>query len=169
MEVAFRSSEIAFFKESFILASGNGFSINYKLCAFIRSFFLLVHTIFEIRCKPIFFASGNGFFSNASFRRAERDFLLSFRLFRANLGETIFYRVISLLLLEAIFYVFFLDIRVGESSFSAWWKNIFLTNPSFWLVESEFLSIGNNILLFTAFFCYWKPLLALNSVFPSRK
>ena len=28
MEVAFRSSEIAFFKESFILASGNGFSIN---------------------------------------------------------------------------------------------------------------------------------------------
>ena len=39
MELAFRSSEIAFFKESFILASGNGFSINYKLCVFIRSFF----------------------------------------------------------------------------------------------------------------------------------
>ena len=75
MEVAFRSSEIAFFKESFILASGNGFSINYKLCAFIWSFFLLVDTILEIRCKPLFFpfflfltakvvfpASGNGFF-----------------------------------------------------------------------------------------------------------
>ena len=31
MEVAFRSSEIAFFKESFILASGNGFPIDYKL------------------------------------------------------------------------------------------------------------------------------------------
>ena len=54
MEVAFRSNEIAFFKESFILASGNGFSINYKLCAFIRIFFLLVDTILEIRCKPIY-------------------------------------------------------------------------------------------------------------------
>ena len=28
MEEAFRSSEIAFFKESYILASGNGFPIN---------------------------------------------------------------------------------------------------------------------------------------------
>ena len=62
MEVAFRSSEIKFFKESFIVAGGNGFSINYKLCAFIRSFFLLVHTILEIRYKPIFFATGNAFF-----------------------------------------------------------------------------------------------------------
>ena len=62
MEVAFQSSEIAFFKKSFILASGNGFSIKYKLCAFIGSFFLVVQTILEIRCKPIFFASGNGFF-----------------------------------------------------------------------------------------------------------
>ena len=74
MEVAFRSSKIAFFKQSFILASGNGFSINYKLCAFIRSFFLLVDTMLEIRCKAIFFdfflfltaevvfpVSGNGF------------------------------------------------------------------------------------------------------------
>ena len=55
MEVAFRSSKIAFFKQSFILASGNGFSINYKLCAFIRSFFLLADTMLEIRCKAIFF------------------------------------------------------------------------------------------------------------------
>ena len=55
METAFRFSEIAFFKESFILASGNGFSINYKLCAFIRSFFLLVDAMLEISCKPVFF------------------------------------------------------------------------------------------------------------------
>ena len=75
MEVAFWSSEIALFKESFILAGGNGFSINYKLCAFIRNFFLLVDTMLEIMCKPNFFdffyslraeavfpASGDGFF-----------------------------------------------------------------------------------------------------------
>ena len=55
MEVAFRSSEIAFFKESFILTCGNGCSINYKLCAFIWIFFLLVDTILEIWSKPIFF------------------------------------------------------------------------------------------------------------------
>ena len=54
-KVAFGSSEIAFLKESFILAIGTGFLINYKLCAFIRSFFLLLDTILEIRCKPIFF------------------------------------------------------------------------------------------------------------------
>ena len=47
MEVAEpkRSSEIAFFKEPFILASGNGYLINYKL----------VDTMLQIRCKPIFF------------------------------------------------------------------------------------------------------------------
>ena len=55
MEVAFRSSEIAFFRKSFVLAIGNGFLINYKLYALIRSFSLLVDTIYEIRCKPIFF------------------------------------------------------------------------------------------------------------------
>ena len=55
MEVAFRSSEIAFFKVSFILASGNGFSINYKLSGFIWSFFLLVDRMLEIRYKPVFF------------------------------------------------------------------------------------------------------------------
>ena len=55
MEAAFRSSEIAFFRKSFVLASGNGFLINYKLYAFIRSFSLLVDTILDIRCKPIFF------------------------------------------------------------------------------------------------------------------
>ena len=55
MEVDFWSSEIALFKESFILASGNEFLINCKLCAFIRNFFLLVDTMLEIRCKLIFF------------------------------------------------------------------------------------------------------------------
>ena len=105
MEAAFRSSYVEFFKESFILASGNGFSINYKLCAFIRSFFQLVDTMLEIRCKSIFFnfflfltaeavfpASGNEcFLSSASFRRVETDFLLSPLLLRANivLVETI--------------------------------------------------------------------------------
>ena len=55
IEVAFRSSEIAFFGKSFDLACGNGFLINYKLYAFIRSFSLLVDIILEISSKPIFF------------------------------------------------------------------------------------------------------------------
>ena len=55
MEVAFRFREIAFFKEFFILGSRNGFSINYKRCAFIRRFFLLVDTMLEIKGKPVFF------------------------------------------------------------------------------------------------------------------
>ena len=55
MKVAFRSSEIAFFKVSLILASGNGFLINYKLSAFVWRFFLLVDRMLEIRCKPVFF------------------------------------------------------------------------------------------------------------------
>ena len=103
MEVAFRSSEIEFFEESFILASGNKFSINYKLCAFIQSFFL-VDTILQIKCEPIFFHFFNSyqrkqffrlvetdFLLNASFRRLETDFLLSVCLFRPNfvLIETI--------------------------------------------------------------------------------
>ena len=74
LEVAFRSSEIAFFKKSFILTSGNGFSINLKLWGSIRTFFMLVGSMLEIRSKPIFFkffkfltaeavfpAIGNGF------------------------------------------------------------------------------------------------------------
>ena len=80
------------------------FSINYKLCASIRSFFLLVDTILQIRCKPIlfhFFYSWQrkqfsrlvetNFLSKCSSRRVETDFLLSVRLFRANfvLVETI--------------------------------------------------------------------------------
>ena len=99
MKVAFRSSEVAFFKESFILASG-------------KQFFRLVQMDFLL---------------NASFWRVETDFLLSVHLFRANFlpvettiqikVKPFFYRVTSLLLLEAIFYMFFLDILTGESSF----------------------------------------------------
>ena len=55
MEVIFLTSEIKFFNESFILASGNGLSINYTLCAFIRRFFQLVDIMLEIKCWPIFF------------------------------------------------------------------------------------------------------------------
>ena len=42
------------FSESFILASGIRFLVNYKPCVFIKSFFLLVDTILGIRYKPIF-------------------------------------------------------------------------------------------------------------------
>ena len=52
MEVAFSSSGIDFFKESFILASGNGIFINYRLCAFTESFFHLVDTMLETRLNP---------------------------------------------------------------------------------------------------------------------
>ena len=48
MEVVFWSSEIALFKESSILASRNGFSTNYKHCAFMRNFFWLVDTMLKI-------------------------------------------------------------------------------------------------------------------------
>ena len=54
MEAVFRSSEIVFFKVSLIVATGNGFSVNCKHCAFIQSSFLLVDTILEITCRPIF-------------------------------------------------------------------------------------------------------------------
>ena len=86
-----------FFNESFILASGNGFSFNSKSCAFIQrlNWDLLVDTILEIRCKPNFFdfsipKSGSSFsetdfLSNISFRWAETDFLSSVLLFRATL------------------------------------------------------------------------------------
>ena len=56
MKVGFQSSEIAFFKKSFILSNG-------------KQFFRLEET---------------DFLSNASFWRVETDFLLSFCLFRAN-------------------------------------------------------------------------------------
>ena len=54
MEAVFQSSEIAFFNKSFILASGNGFSVNCKPCGSIQSSLLLMDTILEIKCRPIF-------------------------------------------------------------------------------------------------------------------
>ena len=42
----------------------------------------------------------------------------------------------------------------------ALWKRIFLTNPSFWLVESEFMSIGSSIILFTAFFLLMETIIS---------
>ena len=47
-------------------------------------------------------------------------------------------------------------------------RRIFLANPSFWLVESEFLSSRNSILLFAASFYLWKPLLAAKSIFTNQ-
>ena len=44
-----------FFNEAFIMACGNGFSVNYKPSAFIRSLFMLVGTILEISRKPNLF------------------------------------------------------------------------------------------------------------------
>ena len=49
----FNSSGI-FYNETFILACGNGFPVNYKP-GFIRSLFVLVGTIFEISRKPNLF------------------------------------------------------------------------------------------------------------------
>ena len=100
MEVAFRFSEIAFFKEYFILASGNGFPINYKLCAFIRSFSLLWMQCFKLgvnafssiflclTAEAVFPASGNGYFIEWFM---ETDFLLRLLLLRPHvmLMETI--------------------------------------------------------------------------------
>ena len=68
-EVAFRFSEIAFLRESFILVSGNGFSINCKLCAFICNFFLLVDAMFEVRYKSVFFILETDFLTSASWKR----------------------------------------------------------------------------------------------------
>ena len=54
MHAFYWSSGIVFFNESLILTSGNGFLANYKTCAFIQNFFVLVDTIVQIKCKPIF-------------------------------------------------------------------------------------------------------------------
>ena len=35
------------------------------------------------------------------------------------------------------------------------WKRIFETNPSFWLMETDFRLIVNLVLLFKAIFCQW--------------
>ena len=98
-------------------------------------------------------ASGNGFSAQCSFFSEQIlcQWKASFKLrwshfLYSNVFPTIrnhFLRVFS-------------DIPAGESSFFTQWKRIFLTNLSFLLVESEFLSIGNSILLFTAFFSVFR-------------
>ena len=98
MEVAFRSSKIAFFRKSFVLASGNGFFINCKLYAFIRSFSLLVDTILEIRCKPIFF---HFFIPNLTAEAVFRDYRQGEIFFC--LVETYFWMKPSFQLLEKDF------------------------------------------------------------------
>ena len=80
--------------------------------------------------ETVFPVSENKFFNKCySFRRVETEFSTSVPLFGPNfvLVETIIkikvkaisYRVISLLLLETIFYAFFIYIPAGESSFLA--------------------------------------------------
>ena len=54
MEAVFWSTEIVFFNESFIQASGNGFWLITNLLLLFRAFFLLVDTILETKCRPIF-------------------------------------------------------------------------------------------------------------------
>ena len=67
------------------------------------------------------------------------------------------------------FLLVFLNIPAGESSFSEQWKRIFLMNPSISLVESEFLSIGNSILLFTAFFLLVETIISSKICFHQPK
>ena len=50
----FWSSEIAIVKEAFVLVSGNEFLVNYVPCDFIQTLFLVVDSILEIKCRPIF-------------------------------------------------------------------------------------------------------------------
>ena len=80
--------------------------------------------------EAVFPASGNGFFIECYLLRpVETEFLSSVPLFRANFTleetiiqikvNTVFNRVTSLLLLETIFYTFFIYIPAGESSFLA--------------------------------------------------
>ena len=169
MEVAFRSNEIAFFKESFILASGNGFRsitnfvllFGFFFCwwtqflklgvnQFIKFFlFLTAEAVFPANGNGFFIeyfipASGNGFYAQSSyFVLVETIIQIKMKPFFIKKPPSHYWKP---------FITVFLDIPAGESSFSAQQKRIFLTNPSFWLVESEFLSIENSILLFTAFF-----------------
>ena len=52
----FPASGNGVFIKSFMRTSAYGFWVNFKPCAFIQSFFfLLLESITEIRCKPVFF------------------------------------------------------------------------------------------------------------------
>ena len=66
MEVAFQYSEIAFFKESFILAGGNRFSINYKILTRMEVAFRYSEVAFFK--EPFILASGKGFLINYKLR-----------------------------------------------------------------------------------------------------
>ena len=87
--------------------------INFVLL--FEAFFLLVNTIVEIRCKPIFFdffcskkrkqffrLVETDYLSNASLWRVETDFLVSVILFRAKfvLVETIIQKKVELFFIE---------------------------------------------------------------------
>ena len=91
MEAVFLPSEIVFFNESFILANGNGFSVNYKLCAFIQSFYSeLLRSIFKEEhldfcrhsCdwKQLFPISGNGVFIKSFITASVYGFWVNFKL-----------------------------------------------------------------------------------------
>ena len=80
--------------------------------------------------EAVFPASGNGFFIECYLLQlVETEFLSSVPLFTANFTleetviqikvNTVFHTVTSLLLLETIFYTFFVYIPAGESSFLA--------------------------------------------------
>ena len=143
-----------------------GFVFNH-LCAFIRSFFLLVDAILVIDENNLFSVfsipnSRNSFFIECFIPASENGFSAQCLFIQSkfcasgnhysNQGEAIFYSNFSPTIGNHVLRAF-VDIPGGERSFSAQWKRILLTNPSFQLVESEFLSIGNSILLFTVF--YW--------------
>ena len=100
MEVAFRFSEIAFSKEYFLLASGNGFRLITNFVLLFEAFFcwwtqclkLGVNQFSSIflflTAEAVFPASGNRYFIEWFM---ETDFLLSFLLLRPHvmLMETI--------------------------------------------------------------------------------
>ena len=92
-----------------------------------------------------------------SFRLVETKFLSSVFLFTANfvLVEIIVQIKVKLFLTDhlcpSIGNHFLRVTPAGGSSFFGEMETVFLTNPSFRLVESEFLFIGNSILLFTVF------------------
>ena len=93
MEVAFRSSEIPFFKEYFIqtdvrLITNFALLFGAFFCWWTQFLKLGVNQFSSIflflTAEAVFPASRNGFLSNTSFRRLETDSLLSVLLFRAN-------------------------------------------------------------------------------------
>ena len=115
--------------------------------------------------EAVFLASGNEFsIKFYSFRQVETDFLLlSFIQSKfcasgnhySNEGEPVSYRVTSLLLLQPFsrhfvyiniyIYIYIYTFLPVKAVFQLS-ENVFLTNPSFGLVEAEFFFSGMNIL-----------------------